>query len=114
MKLRVRHEEGGLVALHLGGEMTIGPDLDLLRGSLLESLDDGARAIVLEMSELRYVDSAALGEMVACRRRASDAGAGFGVAGVQGKVRDMFKLTRLDVLIDVYSDLDEAWRVLVG
>ena len=112
MKLRVRREDGGFVALHLGGEMTIGPDLDLLRDTVEDQLEEGARALVLEMGDLRYVDSAALGEMVACRRRATNAGAGFGVAGAQGKVRDMLRLTRLDVLIDVYRDLDEAWAAL--
>lgn len=90
------------------GQLTIGFELDALHDAITDLVESGARKIVLDLSRVLYVDSAALGEIVAARRRVRDAGGAFALARPTGKVRDLLMLTRLDTLVSLHDDLDGA------
>lgn len=94
--------------LRPSGQITIGSGVDALRSAVEKTLEEGTRRVVVDLSAVNYIDSAALGELAASRRRTVDEGGRFALAGLQGKVRDLVELTRLDTMIDVYLDAQEA------
>lgn len=104
-----RSSERGVAIVRPSGRLGLGPSLDLLRDTFGDLLDDPEiRSIVLELSDVTFVDSATLGEMVAAYRRAGWEGGRLVVAGASGKVQDLLSLTRMDELIEVFEDLDAA------
>ncbi len=105
-------ERGRVTVIRPQGRLTIGAALDALHDTVLSALDHGARFVALDLSDTTYLDSAALGEIVAARRRVRDAGGVFALAGCTGKVRDLMLLTRLDTLVALHDTLDEAVRAL--
>ncbi len=76
----------------------------------LQNLADrvGGAPVVLDMTRVSFLQSEALGALVAFRNQLKDRGAAVAVAGPSPPIRRALHITRLDVIFDVYTDLDEA------
>lgn len=106
MKLKVARL-GEATVCSPAGRITIGNELTELQYGLLPLLE-GPTRLVIDLADVVYVDSAALGEFVAARRRLVEGGGRLVIARPRGKVRDLLDLTRLDRLIPMRATLDEA------
>jgi anti-anti-sigma factor len=102
--------ERGVRILHAQGRITIGPELEQLRAAFDAALAEAADDVrlVLDLGDVPYLDSAALGEIVAQRRRVALLGGEVIVARPRGKVRDLLDLTRLERLVTIHDDLAHA------
>ena len=68
----------------------------------------GHYRIVLNLAELEYMDSSALGELVSCNIRASQSGRPLKVAALTRRLKELLRVTRLATTFDAYETLDEA------
>jgi len=84
------------VRLSLKGAMAVGHASGSLRQQVVRALEDGVREIEIDATGVRFLDAAGLGELVACRQLAKEAGARFHLCGVSGKARELLGLTGLD------------------
>lgn len=66
------------------------------------------RALVVEMSELEIIDSAGLGELVVVHMWANASACALKIAGANPRILQLFELTNLLSVFDVYRTLDEA------
>ena len=82
-----------------------------LRERVLSALDCGVRGIVLDLSPTDYVDSAGLGTLVLLTKRAREAGARMILSGLNDRICDLLRLTRLDQVLELCSTLDEGRRL---
>ncbi len=80
---------------------------DEFREKLLQIIDEGNTAIVLDLSEVDLIDSSGLGAIVSCLRAMGPEGE-IAICGATESVRQMFQLTRMDSVFDLYSSQDEA------
>jgi anti-sigma B factor antagonist len=78
---------------------------------VLSALDCGVRGIVLDLSPTDYVDSAGLGTLVLLTKRAREAGARMILSGLNDRICDLLRLTRLDQVLELCSTLDEGRRL---
>lgn len=83
-----------------------------LRDRVLSAVDCGVRAIVLDFTSTDYIDSAGLGTLVMLTKRVRDCGGRMVLSGVNDRVIDLLRLTRLDQIIDHVATVDEG-RILV-
>ena len=81
-----------------------------LRDSLMRGIDEGVRAIVVDLSEVSFIDAAGLGVIVLAARRLG-LGAVAMVLPHQGLVR-IFRICGLDRLLDIYETREQAVRGL--
>ena len=79
-----------------------------LRDAMAQLLAGGHRRIVFNLAELEYLDSTALGELVACQLRAIRSGASLKLANAGRRVTDLLVLTRLITVFDSYDSLGAA------
>jgi anti-anti-sigma factor len=49
--------------------------------------------VIVDIGAVSFIDSAGIGALVACRRRADDVNKNLTVLGAQGRVADVLKLT---------------------
>ncbi len=110
----IEHRGDGVTILSPAGRLTIGPSLAALAEAVDEACRESAPRVVLDLAGVTYVDSAALGEIVAARRRILAAGGAFALARPRGKVRDLLELTRLGDLVAVRESLENAARVVLA
>ncbi len=107
MKMSVRQREG-VTILEPKGKITIGEGDVLLREKVNELLDAGENRIVLNLEKVKYMDSAGIGELVACYKRAKEKQGNVKLLNPSGKVYDLLQLTKLEEVFDTYRDEGEA------
>ena len=125
MAITVR-SSGNVRILVLSGEFTLeggglaspldlrGRRLDDLGGALRTVLDQGCRAILLDMEQVTFLNSAALGELVACRKRALKQGGDIALLRPLGRVRAVIEMVHLDKVFRVFDDEATALAALGG
>ena len=59
------HEKGEVIIVDASGKLTLGEGTSTLRTKIRELVEGGARRILLNMADLTYIDSSAIGELVA-------------------------------------------------
>lgn len=107
MKSNVR-EIGHVSILDLSGKITIGEGDVQLRNAVQELLDAGRLQILLNLEKISYMDSAGIGELVACYKRAKEKDGQVKLLNPSGKVYDLLQLTKLEEVFDTYTDEKEA------
>jgi anti-sigma B factor antagonist len=107
MKVTIRHV-GSVSILDLAGKITIGEGDITLRDKIGELLDSGQKRIVLNLEQISYMDSAGLGELAACYKRAQQLDATLKVLNPSGKVASLFQMIRLGEMIETYGNEQEA------
>ena len=60
-----------------------------------------SKTVVIDVSELKFIDSAGLGMLLIAREEAAKAGRSLVLRGAQGQVSRMFGLTKFDQLFTV-------------
>lgn len=104
-------EQGVLVLSILKGFMQ---DLRLeeFHGSYQPAVKEGKR-LVLDLSDLDYIDSKHLAALVVCYKRIAEAGGKIVFCGLKPAVRETFLVTRLDRIFTIAPTRNEAIRQLV-
>jgi anti-sigma B factor antagonist len=107
MKATIR-KIGEVSVVDLSGKITIGEGDVVLRERVAELLDGGERRILLNLEKVKYMDSAGIGELVACYKRAKEKEGNVKLLNPSGKVYDLLQLTKLEEVFDTYRDEKEA------
>ena len=86
--------------------------LDLASGQIeaavIKALNEGVQKLVFDLSQVRYIDSTGIGIIAYCFGKISRQGGRAAVAGANGLVKEVFKLTRLDNVIPFFPDIVSA------
>ena len=107
MKASVR-QIGQISVVDLSGKITIGEGDVVLRERVHELLDGGQHSILLNLEKVSYMDSAGIGELVACYKRAKEKEGTVKLLNPSGKVYDLLQLTKLEEVFETYRDEKEA------
>jgi len=99
-----RREESGVVIIALSGVIKLGESSRLFSNYLEGILDEGVSDLLIDMSEIDYVDSTGLGELVGYLQRFSDGGGKLALLRPQERILNLLKLTRLDEVFQIYED----------
>ena len=107
MKASVR-QIGSVSIVDLSGKITIGDGDVVLRERVMGLLDNGQQSILLNLAKVSYMDSAGIGELVACYKRAKEKDGTVKLLNPTGKVFDLLQLTKLEEVFETYRDEKEA------
>jgi len=66
--------------------------------------------VVLDMDDVRFIDSSGCGTLITCLRRVKNNGGDLKVCNVQKQVRTVFELVRMHKIIDIFNTKNEAIR----
>lgn len=107
MKITVK-ESGKVRVIELKGRITLGAgDLEL-RKAVQTQLDAGNTAIVLGMQGVEYIDSAGLGELVACKKRASAKGGNVKLVMPSESVYKVLSIVSLHLVFEIFDNEAKA------
>jgi anti-sigma B factor antagonist len=94
--------------VELTGRITLGRESSQIEAQIVKLLQEGARKLVIDLSKVDYVDSTGIGIIAYCFGKITQAGATCRVAGAKGLVMDLFRITRLDSVIQFFPDAESA------
>lgn len=108
MALRMTDREvGGVTVLDLEGRIVLGEESNAFRERVKGLLANNHKKIVLNMSNVSYIDSAGLGTLVATFHSARSQGGTLKLCNLGSKFKEVLQVTKLMTVFDVY-DSDTA------
>jgi anti-sigma B factor antagonist len=103
--VRGTERRGETVVVRLGGELDL-YNAEEVRAALAQAIDSGTERIVVDMSEVEFVDSTALGVLIETRSRIGRDG--LLLAAPQPETRRTLQVSGLDRHLPVHDSVDEA------
>jgi anti-sigma B factor antagonist len=98
----------GVTVVVLSGRIVLGPESSALREKVKTLLAEGKKKIVLNMTDVTYIDSAGLGMLVAAHVSAKNEGVPLLLSNLGEKFHDVLQLTRLLTVFNVYDTEADA------
>jgi len=81
---------------------------DILRERLDEVLEDGHYRLVFDMSDVSFISSTGLGQMMRAFRAATEQDGYVRIVNPQPLVEEVFRFTKLQTLIGIFPSVEEA------
>lgn len=79
-----------------------------LKERLIESVDSGCSNILVDMSNVAFIDSSGLGVLVSGLRRVKERGGNMRLVCTKDSILKIFRITGLDKVFPIFSDMEEA------
>ncbi|MBV6405493.1 MAG: STAS domain-containing protein [Flavobacteriales bacterium] len=92
----------------LQGRLMDQQQADRLLATLDDGLAGGQHSVVLDMSELQYMNSTGLNILINVLTRTRNAGGDAIISGLSPSVRQLFVVTKLDSVFTITGGVDEA------
>jgi anti-sigma B factor antagonist len=99
--------ENSITVLELSGDLDVS-SAPILQTALQEIMDAGGKQVVVELSNVPFMDSSGLGVLVAAHRRMAAIGGTLALANPAPTLQKVFELTRTNRLFKVYGTVAEA------
>lgn len=98
--------------LRLSGRLTINDAPGMLRDAAADLVRRGARHVIVDLGEVRFIDSTRLGELIAAHVTLSREGGRLILARTPPRVLELLRLSSLADVFERYDTVDEARSAL--
>lgn len=99
---------GDVAIVDISGRIVLGAESASLRSLVCELLDKGHKNILLNLAEVKYIDSSGLGSLVSGLTTARKQGGQLKLLKLTNKVHDLMQITKLYTVFDIRDDEAEA------
>jgi len=86
------------------GELRLGEGTEAVRGVVRELLNQGYRKILLNLRDVRHIDSAGVGELMSCYTSVKSQGGQLKLMNLGKNVRNLLQITKLYTIFEVVDD----------
>ncbi len=93
----------------VAGELTL-REAPEFHGALLELCEESPKHLVVELSEVSFIDSSGVGTLTDVFRKLNKRGGRLALVGLRKMVRSVFEITRLDQFLAIFDTEEEALR----
>jgi anti-anti-sigma factor len=87
---------------------------DYFKAEMAKAHTDPAKNVVLDIRQLNFLTSLAVGEMIALAKVKKQAGGRVAIAGPNNYVLGVFEKARISAVIPIYATVDEALAAVKG
>ena len=98
----------GVIVLEMTGQIYMGPDCQRIQQEVEQLLGRGEKRIIFDLERVSYVDSSGVGTIVKCISTLKKSGGSLRLAGVNGMIASVLKMTQVDKIIEIYPTAAEA------
>jgi anti-sigma B factor antagonist len=86
------------------GRITLGEGSSTFRDTIKDLVTKGDKKVLLNLSEVSYIDSSGIGELVSGFTTVSNAGGKLKLVGLTKRVQDLLQITKLYTVFEVFDD----------
>jgi len=87
------------VQVNLSGSMYVA-EAALLRENLVDHIAQGHKNFIIDLGAVDYIDSSGLGTLLHIRKQTLKKGGSVTINGLQGLVKELFEMTKVNDLFD--------------
>lgn len=85
-----------------------------LRREINDIMNIGAEIVLIDLQDVKFVDSSGLGALVSAMKIVRTAGGKLFVCSMNDQVRMLFELTKMDRIFEKFADRDEFNRLFLA
>ncbi len=104
--MQTRRIEPDITVVELIGTLSLGNTLSWIETDIRRQIKEGARKLIIDISQLRYTDSAGIGMFIIVNGELEQAKGVLRIAGASGIVAKSFTVTHLDRVILLDPDIE--------
>jgi|SRR5689334_676314 anti-sigma B factor antagonist len=101
-------EKSGVIILGVAGRVTLGEGATLLRDRIRQLSNSGQKKILLDLSDLTYLDSSGIGALVSSFATVRNQGGHLKLVKLSKRIQDLLILTKLYTVFEVFEDEQTA------
>ncbi|HTA44282.1 MAG TPA: STAS domain-containing protein [Bryobacteraceae bacterium] len=109
VKLTTR-KVGDVTVIDSAGRITLGEGASSFRDTIRDLASKGEKKILVNLSEVSYIDSSGIGEMVSGFTTVTNHGGQLKLLGLSKRVKDLLQITKLYTVFEVFDDEAAAVR----
>jgi anti-sigma B factor antagonist len=88
-------------------------DIKALQESIMSVIEQAERInLILDFCNVRFLSSAVLGLLIRVSKRIYESGGKLRLCNINPKINEVFKITRLTKVFDIYKDIESATETL--
>jgi len=106
-------QAGDVSVVDIAGRVTVGDGSSALGEALRNLAAEGHKKILVNMSEVSYIDSSAIGELISGFSTVAKLGGRLKLLGLTKRVKDLLLITKHYTIFDVHDDEAAALRSFV-
>jgi len=107
MELLERTAGADVVVIECRGDNLDAGNVRVFRDRMQQLMKDKTK-VVMDMSQLKFVDSSGLGALIACLRDANSRKGDFRLGAMSSSVRALFELMRMHRVFSIHETVDGA------
>ncbi len=108
-RVSVEYLEGATVVAFTDDKILEDTDVRALRESIEAVIEQAGRVhLVLDFRHVRFLSSAVLGLLIRVSKRVAEQGGQLKLANIHPGIYEVFKITRLTNIFDIYESVDSA------
>ncbi len=107
MKIDTR-SVGDVHILDCSGKITLGEGTMAIRNAVREVLKGGGKKIILNLSEVNYIDSSGIGELVSTYTTVTNQSGQLKLLNLTKKIQELLQITKLLTVFQVYDNEQKA------
>ncbi|MFL6352976.1 MAG: STAS domain-containing protein [Bryobacteraceae bacterium] len=101
---------GDVTVIDAAGRITLGEGASAFRDMIRDLAAKGNKKILLNLSEVSYIDSSGIGEMVSGFTTVTNNGGQLKLVGLSKRVKDLLQITKLYTVFEAFDEEPEAVR----
>jgi len=107
--MKIKHyEKYGAAIIELKGDLMGGPDAFELNGLLHKFLDEKKNHVVVDLSNVKFVNSSGIGILISGYTTMKNGGGNLKLANLSEKVKGVLAITKLNNIFESHKTIDEA------
>jgi len=95
---------GDVVIIDTIGELRLGEGTNVLRNVVNETAEQGYKNILLNLRDVRHIDSAGVGELMSCYTSMRNRGGQLKLMNLSKNVHNLLQITKLYTIFEVEDD----------
>ena len=105
-------EEKGILLLRLDGTFIGGDETDKLRETLTKLAEQKENNLIINLSGVTFLSSIAIGVLIAAHVNFTKRNGKICICGVNKALENIFKISKLSMVLTIYADEQEAIKVI--
>ncbi len=111
MSVKITNRQvGDVTVVDATGRITLGEGASVFRDMIRDLATKGNKKILINLSDVSYIDSSGIGEMVSSFTTVTNHGGQLKLLGLTKRVKDLLQITKLYTVFEVFEDEPSAIR----
>jgi anti-sigma B factor antagonist len=107
LRIDLTSESGGTLVFRLRGSLDLAT-APTVRAALSEATEKGNHDLIVDLTQLEFLDSTGLGVLIGAHRRAAERGGSFRLIVSNGPISRLLNITGLITVFSVYHSIEDA------